>query len=239
MSKKNKTTEVNNGTIQWPNHNGINASQDNISKIPAFLKEYRKRSISSKTTIYRESEQADAVYVIRSGLVKLLSYLPNGRARIVRLHGRDAWIGLGGLLNQSYEHTAVAITDLEIYAIPVNKLLALKMEDPDYFFQFLTKWYEYLCDADTWISSFSTGAIKPRVARLINFLSDIEYGKSAEIVELLTVHEMADILGVTPESVSRTLAEFKRSDILHRLEKNQSNGLYQLNTQALQNMACH
>ena len=64
---------------------------------------------------------------------------------------------------------------------------------------------------------FSTGGIKPRVARLVDFLSNLEHGKSSNIVDLLTVHEMADMLGVTPESVSRILAEFKRNDTLHKV----------------------
>jgi len=88
------------------------------------------------------------IYVTRSGLVKLLVYLPNGRARIVRLHaGND----------------------------------------------------------------FSTGGIRPQVARLL------EYGQPLDRVELLTVCEMAEILGVTQESVSRILATFKRGEILQKL----------------------
>jgi CRP-like cAMP-binding protein len=46
----------------------------------------RSRRYLAKEVIYRESDRADRICVIRSGLVKLLSYLPNGRARIVRLH---------------------------------------------------------------------------------------------------------------------------------------------------------
>jgi CRP/FNR family transcriptional regulator len=46
------------------------------------------------------------------------------------------------------------------------------------------------------------------VARLVDFLSKFEYGEATNRVNLMTVHEMADMLGVTPESVSRILAEF-------------------------------
>lgn len=206
--------------------------------LPAFLKGCKQKRFSAKEIVYRECEQAVSVYAIRSGLVKLLSYLPNGKARIVRLHGAGAWVGLGGLLGQPYEHTAVAVDEVEAYCVPVYRLLALKLDEPQHFFQFMEKWYEHLCEADIWIAEFSTGAIKPRVARLIRFLSDIEYGKSSVMVELLRVHEMADILGVTPESVSRILAEFKRGDILHRLE-HPSQELYQLDNQALHNLAGH
>ena len=57
--------------------------------------------------------------------------------------------------------------------------------------------------------------IKARVARLVNFLSDIEGKDASNEVKLLTCEEMAEILGATPESVSRVLAEFKREKVLY------------------------
>ena len=166
--------------------------------------------------IYREGERVDRVFMILSGMAKVLSYLPNGRARIVRLHGFNEWLGLEGLLGQPYEHTAVAVDDVEVVYTPVSNLLRLEREQPRQYCEVLKQGYRHLAQADTWISEFSTGAIKPRVARLIDFLSGIEHGKSSDLVELLTVQEMADMLGVTPESVSRILAEFKRSKILRK-----------------------
>ena len=40
------------------------------------------------------------------------------------------------------------------------------------------------------------------------------------MAELLTTEEMSEILGVTPESVSRVVAEFKREGILQPIENN-------------------
>jgi len=56
----------------------------------------------------------------------------------------------------------------------------------------------------------------PRVARLLKYLAELEYDKPLDRVELLTVCEMAEILGVTQESVSRILATFKRRAILQK-----------------------
>ncbi len=205
-------------------------------ELPDFLQGCKQKTFSAKEVIYQEGDYANNVYAIRSGLVKLIRYLPNGRARIIRLHGSGAWLGLGGLLNQPCEHTAVAIEAVEVYCIPVNKLLALKQKQPQHFFQFMEKWYEHLCEADMWIAEFSTGAIRSRVARLVRFLSEIEYGQSSAVVELLTVHEMADILGVTQERVSQLLAEFKRSDVLHKLET-PFNNVYRIDCAELHQIA--
>lgn len=55
---------------------------------------------------------------------------------------------------------------------------------------------------------------RSRVTRLVNLLSEIEHRASADEVKLLTCEEMAEVLGATPESVSRVLADFKRNHIL-------------------------
>lgn len=209
------------------------------TEFPTFLKDCKKKRYSAKEVIYHESGQAHTAYMIQSGMVKFLSYLPNGRARIVRLHGVGAWLGLGGLLGQPYEHTAVCIDNVEVYCIPIERLLQLRLRKPQHFIQFMDEFYEHLREADVWISEFSTGAIKPRVARLLSFLSAIKYGASSALVELLTVHEMADILGVTPESVSRIVAEFKRSGILNKHLNEPPHEMYQLDTRALQSLAMH
>lgn len=165
-------------------------------------------------TLYNEDAEIEALYVIRRGKVKLLSYLGDGRARIVRLHSRAAIIGLNGLLGQRHEHTAIAVDEVEVYQMPLDLLKPIREEDPAAYSHLLEQWNQYLSCADTWITDFSTGPIRGRVARLIRFLADLDDRTGPREVTLLTGEEMSEVLGVTPESVSRVIAEFKRRDIL-------------------------
>ncbi|MDT8386531.1 MAG: Crp/Fnr family transcriptional regulator [Thiogranum sp.] len=169
-------------------------------------------------TLYHEGADVDVVYVPRRGKVKLLSYLPDGRARIVRLHKRGSVLGLNGLLGDAHGHTAIAVDQVEAYQIPINALLALKDDDPLAYSQLLEQWHRSLSTADTWITDFSTGAVRGRVARLVQFLIDMDDEHGPCEVALLTGEEMAEVLGVTPESISRTLADFKRLGILIPLD---------------------
>ena len=196
----------------------------------------RSRRYLAKEVIYRESNRVDRIYVIRSGMVKLLSYLPNGRARIVRLHACNHWIGMEGLLGQPYEHTAIAVGDVVVEQVAIHNLQRLHRNDPMLFNQLLCQWHGALVHADRWISDFSTGGIKPRVARLLKFLAELEYGQPLDRVELLTVCEMAEILGVTQESVSRILATFKRCEILQKLS-DPSREIYRIDAAGLQQEA--
>jgi CRP-like cAMP-binding protein len=193
---------------------------------------------AAKSIVYNEGAEADTVIAVRRGMVKLISHLPNGRARIVRVHARGAWLGLGGLLGQPYEHTAIAVEETDAYRIPVGELLRIKAENPFLYCRLIERWFDYLQEADLWIAEFSTGSIKSRVARLVNFLSRIEERVTPDEVRLLTCEEMAEILGATPESVSRVLAEFKRSNILSPAPLQAAN-CYHRDANALEVLARH
>jgi CRP-like cAMP-binding protein len=52
------------------------------------------------------------------------------------------------------------------------------------------------------------------VARLLSFLAEFNRESASDQVQLLTCEEMGSVLGVTSESTSRILAEFKRDHIL-------------------------
>jgi len=214
---------------------GVDALGDDfwgLPQLPPLATEGKRKTFSAKEVISREGDPVTRLYLIRSGLVKLLSYLPNGRARIVRLHSRDHWIGLEGLLGQSYTHTAIAIDKVAVEHCSIYSLQRFQQENPGALRQLLCQWHGDLAQADKWILDFSTGEIKCRVARLLRFLAELENGQASNQVELLKVHEMADILGVTQESVSRVLAGFKRSRILHK-QGDPLREIYQLDTEKL------
>lgn len=194
-------------------------------------------SFAAGDILYREGEKADVVYTIKKGLVKLISYMPNGRARIVRLHAVDSLVGLSSLFKARYEHTAISIGHVEAEGIPIRCLMRMRAEEPALYCSFLESWHYQMRVADTWITQFSTGSIRARVARLVNYLSEIEQKVPSTEVQLLTCEEMAAVLGVTPESVSRILAEFKRGNMLRSAQQTGTTQNFVRDVEALQLVA--
>jgi CRP/FNR family transcriptional regulator len=196
----------------------------------------KRRAYLPKQILFREGEPADTVFALRRGLVKLVAYSPDGRMRIVRLHGPGSLLGLGGLLNPSHEHTAVAVDKVEADCLSLPCVARLRKDDPELYCRLQEIWYAHLRSADLWITDFSTGSIRARVARLVNFLATLQRDAASGRVELLTCEEMAGILGVTVESVSRTLAEFKRKRLLKAVRPH-SRKLYERDARGLQRAA--
>ena len=196
----------------------------------------RRLSFQQQDILYHQGDGVDTVLFISGGLVKLVSHLRNGRARIVRLHRPGSVLGLSGLCGQHHEHTAVAVTPVSALRLPLGALQRLRSDDPVTYVTLLERWHDYLRDADTWITQFSTGPVRGRVARLLVFLSEFESHAAEGRVQLLTCEEMGSILGVTSESVSRTLAEFKRQHILARRDSD-ARELYEADVERLQDIA--
>jgi CRP/FNR family transcriptional regulator, anaerobic regulatory protein len=121
-------------------------------------------------------------------------------------------------MGEVHQHTAVAIDDVILHQIPMPLIKSIKDSDPDTYSSLLEYWHEYLNMADRWNMDFSTGAILGRVARLVKFLVGTDDNTGPFEVTLLTVDEMAEILGVTPESVSRSMASLKRKKILQLID---------------------
>jgi len=185
-----------------------------LPRLRYLLAHAHRVSYHPHDALYHQGDVADTVLFITSGFLKLVSHLPNGRVRIVRLHRSGSILGLGGLFRKNHKQTAVAITPVTALCLPVSALRRLRTDDPTTYARLVESWHDDLQQADMWITQFSTGPIRGRVARLLVFLDEFEPEFADGQVRLLTCEEMGSILGVTSESVSRTLAEFKRRHLL-------------------------
>jgi len=167
--------------------------------------------IKAGTTIYSVGDEATCMYTIRSGLVKLVQYLPDGTQRIVRLLSTADVIGLEAVLNPTYKHDAITLHNTEVCRYPSSAAKKLSKTNPTLHQELMTRWEHALSKADTWATEFSTGTSKQRVSRLLLMLSKTH---QANTCRLFSREDMGAILGLTTETTSRTVAEFKRQRVI-------------------------
>lgn len=162
--------------------------------------------------LFQPGQEADAVYTIRDGLLKLEQYLPDGTQRIVSLLGRGDAAGLEATVAPTYEHAAVALRTVRACRIPRDVITRLT---PRLHRQLMNKWHDAVKRSHDCLRDLSTGNARQRVARLFLLLSE-----ETSPCRLFGREDMGALLGVTTETASRTVAEFKRQGLVREVSTN-------------------
>lgn len=173
-------------------------------------------ALPRRNTLYNAGDQAQSIYTLRSGLIKLVHYLPDGNQRVVRLVKPGGTIGLEALVSDCFTHHAEALQESKLCRIPIAVIEKLDNESPRLHKQVLNRWHQAVMESDNWLTQMSTGTARERVARLCLFLHD-------EVTSTCTLPGREDIgamLGITTETASRIIADFRRHDLLEFKSRN-------------------
>lgn len=201
------------------------AFEDHLAPVDHFI-------FPAGSTLFREGDNDAAVFSIRRGITKLLSLTSDGTQRIVRLLGPGMSAGLELLdPGERYRHSAVAVSEIDACRIPVATIEKLERDFPEICHQVRQRLQMQLDRADEWIVELGTGPARKRIAHLMLMMMEYTSDTNREIT-LLSGTDIGAIIGASPETVSRIMADMKRNGIL---QKN-SNGLYRGNTPALESM---
>ena len=156
------------------------------------------------------------VYTIRSGCVKMVHKLDDGSNRIVRLHYRGDAVGLEALLGEPYRHTAAVLQRADVCRIPVSVIRTLEDRNPDLYQQLMQRWQTSLDEAESFITDLNTGTAEARLARL---LLKLDAHSGGQCIPNLLREDIAGIIGVTTETASRLMADFRRRKLVWNAEK--------------------
>lgn len=203
-----------------------NAFDDSLQPVNHYL-------YPPDTVLYDTTSQNKSIYSIRRGMIKLVHISQDGSKRIVRLLGPGAAIGLE-LLDESssYHHSAVAINQVDLCKIPLSTVRQLETSYPDLCTTVRQHLQEQLDLADQWIVTLGAGTAKQRVAQLLLFLGECFADEEGAFI-LISREDMSSMIGIALETISRTVAEFKRQKILYK----NANNLYMSDSAALRNIA--
>ena len=158
-------------------------------------------SFAANAEIYGENEPADYLYKVVSGTVRTYKVLVDGRRQIGAFHLPGDIFGL----ETADEHTfsAEAITDCKIIVIKRSTVIALAARDNDVARQM----WELTARELQRVQEHSLVLIKSAEERVAGFLLEMaDRVPSGGAVELpMSRQDIADYLGLTIETVSRTL----------------------------------
>lgn len=166
--------------------------------------------------IFRQGETSDWLYVVRAGQVKLSVSGPDGREQIMRIAVAGQLIGYDTLDDLHHPYTATALTPARLCGIRHRDMLRVLEQNLEVSRRMVQLLNQELSQAQALIHILGQKSSAEKIALFLLSLAP-ENGHAAPQVELplpLSRQEMADMLGLTVETVSRLMAELKRERII-------------------------
>jgi CRP/FNR family nitrogen fixation transcriptional regulator len=162
-------------------------------------------SFARNTEIYGENEPADYLYTIVSGSVRTYKILNDGRRQIGAFYLAGDVFGLES--GQRHTYSAEAISDARVVVIKRSALVALAARDNGVANQL---WSMTGCELQR-VQDHILLLIKSAQERVAGFLLEManRLHESDEVDLPMSRQDIADYLGLTIETVSRTLTQLE------------------------------
>jgi CRP-like cAMP-binding protein len=170
--------------------------------------------LPARMMVYRENSPAEWVFAINDGCVKCYRDLPSGkRALCSFLFGQDLF---GLAENGRYMNTVQAITNVTLYRLSLIELTQLIKQDGELQFQFLSKVTHELRAAHRRAILINRRDAVGRFAMFIAMMaSPGPVPVTGQEVPLpMARSDIADYLGLSLESVSRSASELERTGLV-------------------------
>jgi CRP-like cAMP-binding protein len=177
----------------------------------------KAKKYSAGQFVYIEGERPKGIYFVCNGWVKIVREGIHGEELILRLAGKNEFIGFVSLIKRwDYTSSAIAAEGAEVQFIPKAFFLQLLTEDISFANLVLETLCEQLTKGEETISGLIGMGGKQRLAALLIGLEmAFDENKNYEnSLVRLPRKDMAAAIGITPETVSRYLAEFKKKKFI-------------------------
>jgi len=166
-------------------------------------------------TLFYEGDPADTLYNVTRGCVRLSKMLADGRRQITGFLLPGDFLGLA--YYESYAYTAEAIASVRVCVFPRDKFQRLLGEFPEFEHRLLSRASNELASAQDQLLLLGRKGAKEKLASFLLLLRRraMARGNADPALDLpMTRNDIADYIGLTTETVSRTFTKLVDEGVL-------------------------
>jgi CRP-like cAMP-binding protein len=173
----------------------------------------QKVRVFANETIFNEGDEAEFCYKVVSGAVRLCKHMSDGRRQIADFLLAGDFFGF--LQFEAYGFTAEAVGEVVLMRYPQGQVERLRKSMPSMDSRMMTVLSQRLRDMQNHLVMLGRQTAKERVASIL-----LQLGERSEAEEDVAFdvpmcrQDIADYLGLTVETVCRSLSELKRARLI-------------------------
>ncbi len=194
-----------------------------------------------ETLFLQGDSSKNSAYTLRKGLVKISKSLPDGRIQILRVLVAGDLFGFDGLAEKSYNATATALTDCEVCRLPLADLANIRDQHYEVDRSIMARLIINLRQSEDMILELGAKKASEKLASFLMNLTMFDHVKApntSDEVQWVELHlsrsEIGSLLGLTIETVSRFLSDWKRKGYI----KESKGNIQLLDPEGLKEAAC-
>jgi CRP-like cAMP-binding protein len=183
-----------------------------------ILQAARSRRLDTGEFFFMQDDPAEAMYVLKSGRVKLLQITPDGQQVLLRMIGAWDLFAVVALIEKAtYPVTAEAVENCEAFYWPKQTLLDLVRQIPGLAMNAMRLMAERLQEYQDRVRELSTERVERRLARAVIRLAN-QTGRAVQegvLIDLpLSRQDLAEMTGTTLFTVSRILSQWEQQELV-------------------------
>lgn len=169
-----------------------------------------------KQPVFIEGDAAHLVYLVRSGLIKVFKNTAQNRTQIINVVGPGEIVGIESLFSPYYNATAVPLTKSEICYCQSVQFHTLIEKRPSVAVRVIGLLHNDLARIHAFLCDLGTKKAISRVASCLLFFKEKQTSDHTTRTFQLPVmrNEMSELLGISPETISRQLRSLVTDGII-------------------------
>jgi CRP/FNR family transcriptional regulator, cyclic AMP receptor protein len=176
------------------------------------------RSFASGEVVFREGDESNTAYVVRSGHARAVRQHSDGRTLTLANFGPGEVFGELAMFDSDRRSATIeAIDDLDLLAILSADMQRLMREHPDIAVKLVVTLGRRLRELNDRLTRQSFQTVQSRVATVLSELvrdARSEGATESDVLITATQAELAQLAGSSRESASRFLATLERAGII-------------------------
>ena len=167
--------------------------------------------------IHTIGQPFDTLFIVHSGFLKTVLIDEFGNEQVLSFPMKGDMFGVDGIHTKRYMSESVALSNCDLILVPFKKFTQLGRSHIEFEHSMYNVMSRELVREQALVSMLGALSAEARVARFLVSLSErfSEMGYSSKLFNLrMTRHEIGSYLGLTLETVSRTLSAFNEIGLI-------------------------
>lgn len=179
---------------------------EKIAKFTTILK------LSKNNVLFYEADESKYLYLLKKGIIKLYKTSSNDKEIILKyFHANELIAEVANFENIPYPATAESFTDVEVFRMDFASLKEIIYSDPDLSFLIQKSLINKIRNLENLVSLHVVLDSKERIAKYLCDHAE-EFFETKNII-------IAEILNISPETLSRMLRVFKDDGLIDSKNK--------------------